>query len=258
MRRSSRRSGPRWPPGCRWASAPWPAARPVPSIAPPFMGMPMTGRVVLAAKAPARCAAMPAAHRMTPKPLSLALLAKVRRLSRGAVGRKDVRLKGDAQRLELAAGALYHRPITVRTHDHSNFTNHIPKPLFLFPVSTQTKKAVVCLHHGLLLLRNLQSVPTQSYTGSLHCTRTRTTNDLMQHFQHSVTPPNFYGKLTFPSSANGAADPHRPSDRYSLRQNIRFAKGVWAISPLCSLAPKNFQKFCAVSTLIFFLSMTYL
>ena len=40
-----------------------------PSIAPPFMGMPMTGRVVLAATAPARWAAMPAAQMMTPKPL---------------------------------------------------------------------------------------------------------------------------------------------------------------------------------------------
>ena len=37
-----------------------------PSIVPPFIGMPTTGRVVLAAKAPARCAAMPAAQRMTP------------------------------------------------------------------------------------------------------------------------------------------------------------------------------------------------
>lgn len=46
-----------------------------PSMAPPFMGMPITGSVVLAAKAPARWAAMPAAHRMTPKPLAFALLA---------------------------------------------------------------------------------------------------------------------------------------------------------------------------------------
>ena len=37
-----------------------------PSMAPPFIGMPTTGRVVLAAKAPAKCAAMPAAQRMTP------------------------------------------------------------------------------------------------------------------------------------------------------------------------------------------------
>ena len=34
-----------------------------------------------------------------------------------------------AQRLELAARALYHRPIAVRTHDHSHFTNHIQTSL---------------------------------------------------------------------------------------------------------------------------------
>ena len=37
-----------------------------PSIAPPFIGIPTTGSVVLAANAPARWAAMPAAHKITP------------------------------------------------------------------------------------------------------------------------------------------------------------------------------------------------
>ena len=71
-------------------------------------------------------------------------------------------------------------------------------------------------------------------------------------------PPNSLRGFPVPSSGTVRSAPHRPSDTYSLRQKIRFAKGVWANSPLCSLAPKNFQKFCAVSTLIFFLSMTYL
>ena len=47
-----------------------------PSMAPPFIGMPTTGSVVLAAKAPARWAAIPAAHRMTPYPLARADFAK--------------------------------------------------------------------------------------------------------------------------------------------------------------------------------------
>ena len=37
-----------------------------------FTGMPMTGSVVLAAMAPARCAALPAAAMITPKPFSRA------------------------------------------------------------------------------------------------------------------------------------------------------------------------------------------
>ena len=37
-------------------------------MAPPFMGMPMTGRVEFPAKAPAKWAAMPAAQISTPKP----------------------------------------------------------------------------------------------------------------------------------------------------------------------------------------------
>ena len=41
-----------------------------------LMGMPMTGSVVAAARAPARWAAIPAAAMMTPKPLALALRAK--------------------------------------------------------------------------------------------------------------------------------------------------------------------------------------
>ena len=45
----------------------------IPSIAPPLTGIPITGSVVLAAIAPARCAAIPAAAIITPKPFSSAL-----------------------------------------------------------------------------------------------------------------------------------------------------------------------------------------
>ncbi|EEU97055.1 hypothetical protein FAEPRAA2165_01354 [Faecalibacterium duncaniae] len=51
---------------------------------------------------------------------------------------------------------------------------------------------------------------------------------------------------------------YRPCTTYSLRQKFHFAKALGAISPLCSPASKNFQKFCAVSTPYFFLSMTFL
>ena len=43
-----------------------------------LQGIPITGRVVFAAMAPARCAAIPAAQIRTPKPLSAALSAKSR------------------------------------------------------------------------------------------------------------------------------------------------------------------------------------
>ena len=46
-----------------------------------FTGMPMTGRVLAAARAPARCAALPAAAMMAPKPASRAVSAKFRAAS---------------------------------------------------------------------------------------------------------------------------------------------------------------------------------
>ena len=50
----------------------------MPSNVDDFTGMPMTGRVVFAAMAPARCAALPAAARMAPKPFARADMAKAR------------------------------------------------------------------------------------------------------------------------------------------------------------------------------------
>ena len=47
-----------------------------PSRVEDFTGMPITGRVVWAASAPARCAALPAAAISTPKPFSRAVEAK--------------------------------------------------------------------------------------------------------------------------------------------------------------------------------------
>ena len=58
------------------------------------------------------------------------------------------------------------------------------------------------------------------------------------------------GDSPVPSVWNGAlcAAPS-PSDTYSLRQKIRFAKGVWANSPLCSLAAKKLSKvLCSFDT----------
>ena len=63
--------------------------------------------------------------------------------------------------------------------------------------------------------------------------------------------------LTFLQGAGPALWGDRPCATYSLRQNNGFAKGVAANSPLCFHAPKNFQKFCAVSPSFFFLSTTY-
>ena len=68
------------------------------------------------------------------------ILCKLRCLGRGAVGRQDVRLKGDVQRLELSAGTFHHRPVTVRTHNDCHFTNHLyPTSLSLSP-ATKNKK----------------------------------------------------------------------------------------------------------------------
>ena len=47
-----------------------------PSSALAFTGMPITGSTVRAASAPARCAALPAAAMITPKPFSRAEAAK--------------------------------------------------------------------------------------------------------------------------------------------------------------------------------------
>ena len=38
-------------------------------------------------------------------------------IGRGAVGRQDMCLKGNVQRLELGAGTFHHRPVAVRTHN---------------------------------------------------------------------------------------------------------------------------------------------
>ena len=53
----------------------------IPSKTVERQGMPITGRVVLAATAPARCAAIPAAAIITPKPASRAPFEKSRTLS---------------------------------------------------------------------------------------------------------------------------------------------------------------------------------
>ena len=69
------------------------------------------------------------------------ILCKLRCLGRGAVGRQDVCLKGDVQRLELSAGTFHHRPVTVRTHNDCHFTNHLyPTSLSLSPATKKQKR----------------------------------------------------------------------------------------------------------------------
>ena len=117
----------------------------MPSMAPPFMGMPITGRVVLAAKAPARCAAMPAAHRITPKPLARALLANSAASAGVRCAERMCASKGMSSAFSWAhapftTGQSLSEPMITAT------LRTISKPLFL---NRQTKKAAVHPYHGL-------------------------------------------------------------------------------------------------------------
>ena len=218
----------------------------------------MTGSVVLAAKAPARWAAMPAAHRMTPKPLAFAFRANSAASAGVRCADRMCASNGMSSALSWAqapftTGQSLSEPMITATL-------RIIFPSLSFSLSRlrANKKGcdaatprpfdpTVCAEHARMRLHGCPGI--QSHTDG-------------EWFQAAVPafriPPNSLRGFPVPSSGTVRSAPHRPSDTYSLRQKIRFAKGVWANSPLCSLAPKNFQKFCAVSTLIFFLSMTYL
>lgn len=74
------------------------------------------GRVLAAARAPARCAALPAAAMTAPKPASRAVSAKFRAASGVPVRRHDADLRLYAQRLQLAHGLLDHGPVAVAAH----------------------------------------------------------------------------------------------------------------------------------------------
>ena len=187
----------------------------------------------------------------------LCLFCEVRRLGGGAVGRQDVGLKGDVQRLELGAGPLDHRPITIRTHDDCHFTNHLyPTSLSQNPTTQKTKKAVMHLHHG-LLFRLRQHRLAAGYTKALMHPRAETALGTQQLIPHSAPPPQTSLSTLFFPAEKRVCLPFRPPSRYSIRQKNAFAKSVRTNFPLCSLLSKNFQKFCAVSTLFFFLSTTY-
>jgi hypothetical protein len=87
--------------------------------------------------------------------------------------------------------------------------------------------------------------------------RTGTAHGTQQLISHSAHPPQTSLSTLFFSGGKRVHALFRPPSDYSIRQKNAFAKSVRTNFPLCSLLSKNFQKFCAVSTLFFFLSTTY-
>ena len=159
-----------------------------PSIAPPFIGMPMTGRVVFAAKAPARWAAMPAAQRMTPKPLALAFFANSAASAGVRWADRMCASKGMSSALSWAqapftTGQSLSEPIITAT-----LRIICIQPLFLYLPRRKTKKAVMHLHHG-LLFHSGQTGPAAGYTEPLMHSRTGTAHGTQQLISHSAHPP---------------------------------------------------------------------
>jgi len=113
------------------------------------------------------------------------------------------------------------------------------------------------LHHGLLFLLLRQSRPTAGYTATLMQPQTGMVHGIQQLISHSAHPPQTSLSTSFSPSGSAFKLCFRPWATYSIRQKNAFAKSVRTNFPLCFLLSKNFQKFCAVSTLIFFLSTTY-
>ena len=172
------------------------------------------------------------------KAVGLCAPGKRSRLGGRAVCRQDVCLKGDVQRFELGTGPLDHRPIAVGTHDHSNFTNHNPNPLF--PLLTNKKGSGTPAPQP-LFLRILFPCLARSCTMPLTCTNIVSFHATRQRlFWISSSAVSV---LTFLQGAGPVSWGDRPCATYSLRQNNGFAKGVAANSPLCFHAPKNFQSF---------------
>ena len=167
--------------------------------------------------------------------------------------RKDVCLKGDVQCLQLGAGTLDHRPIAVRTHDHCHFTNHFPKPLFLMSNKTDKQKR---------LRYTCTTAFISSFSVRAFCTRLHHAPDCSECDPIPCDPAPA-ASLKFPSAVSCASVfqaamqarflGHRPCTRYSLRQKNRFAKSVWANSPLCSHAVKKLSKvLCSFAILFLF------
>ena len=200
---------------------------------------------------------MPAAHRTTPKPLAFALLANSAASAGVRCADRMCASKGISSALSWA-----HAPFTTGQSLSEPMITATLRIIFraslsLFPASANKKGCDAPTPRP----SELAASATSSHT-KLHGfpeLPSRTGGDRFRAaFPAFRTPPKFSWDQLFHPLRQRLSRGRRPSDRYSLRQKSGFAKGVWAISPLCSLAPKNFQKFCAVSTLIFFLSMTYL
>ena len=122
------------------------------------------------------------------KAVGLCALGKRSRLGGRAVCRQDVCFKGDIQRFELGTGPLDHRPIAVGTHDHSNFTNHNPNPLF--PLLTNKKGSGTPAPQP-LFLRILFPCLARSCTMPLTCTNIVSFHATRQRLFHGSLPPQF-------------------------------------------------------------------
>ena len=118
----------------------------------------------------------------------LCAFCKRSRLGGRAVCRQDVCFKGDIQRFELGTGPLDHRPIAVGTHDHSNFTNHNPNPLF--PLLTNKKGSGTPAPQP-LFLRILFPCLARSCTMPLTCTNIVSFHATRQRLFHGSLPPQF-------------------------------------------------------------------
>ena len=90
------------------------------------MGTPITGSVVLAAMAPARCAALPAAAMMTPKPLSRAQAAKSPRRFRCAMRGKYAHAERNFQRFERIGAGAHYAQVAVAAHYYGYLAQNDP------------------------------------------------------------------------------------------------------------------------------------
>ena len=89
-----------------------------PSSVEDLTGIPITGSVVCAASAPARCAALPAAAMIA---YSVFYGVSVIGVCRRPMRRINMRLKGNAQLFQLLKCPFQHRQVTVAAHDDCNF-----------------------------------------------------------------------------------------------------------------------------------------
>ena len=113
----------RWqrsPPARRPASGRWRAANPGPSAPWLSTGTPSTGRVVMLATMPGRCAAPPAPAMITLRPRAAALLGIGGHAVGGAMGGDDAGLMRHAQRVQHIGGGLQGGPVGLAAHDDAD------------------------------------------------------------------------------------------------------------------------------------------